>query len=90
MGALWELSGSSLGALWELSGSSLGARCSCGYVQKYDIELSALLSWPNYSSYEEDVKMRNAKWDKKYLGLQPIMWGMTNILAYLFSDADFQ
>jgi hypothetical protein len=31
MGALWELSGSSLGALWELSGSSLGARCSCGY-----------------------------------------------------------
>ncbi len=25
MGALWELSGSSLGALWELSGSSLGA-----------------------------------------------------------------
>ena len=26
-----ESSGSSLGALWELSGSSLGARCSCAY-----------------------------------------------------------
>ncbi len=58
--------------------------------KKYDIKFSALLSWPIYSSYLEDVKTRNATWDQKYLGLWPIMWDMTNIPAYSFSDAVFQ
>ena len=57
--------------------------------QKYDIELS-LLNWLIYSLYEEDVKTRNAKWGQNYLGLRPIMWDMTNLPAYSFSDADFQ
>ena len=58
--------------------------------KKYDIELSALLSWPEYSSYDEDVRTRRAKWSQKYQGLRPIMWDMTNIPAYSFTDADFQ
>ena len=58
--------------------------------QKYAVEFSALNSWPMYSSYTEDVKTRNAKWDQKYCGVRPIMWDMTNIPAYSFSDPDFQ
>ena len=58
--------------------------------KKYDTELSALLSWPIYASYDEDVKTRSAKWGQKYREQRPIMWDMTNIPAYSFSDADFQ
>ncbi|KAL7427990.1 hypothetical protein ACHAXH_000754 [Discostella pseudostelligera] len=43
-----------------------------------------------YSSYTEDVKTRNAKWSRKYRGGRPIMWDMTNIPAYSFSDPDYQ
>ena len=58
--------------------------------KKYDIELSALLSWPIHASYDKDVKTRSAKWGQKYREQRPIMWDMTNISAYSFSDADFQ
>ena len=58
--------------------------------KKYDIKLSALLSWPIHASYNEDVKTRSAKWGQKYREQRPIMWDMTNISAYSFSDADFQ
>jgi hypothetical protein len=44
-----------------------------------------------FATYEEDVKMRssNAKWNK-YKGMRPIMWDMTNITAYEFTDAVLQ
>ena len=37
-------------------------------TRKYDIELSAVQSWPIYASYDEDIKSRNAKWGQKYKG----------------------
>ena len=59
---------------------------------KYDIEYCALISWPMYAWYEEDVKMRsdNDTWKNKYMGMRPVMWDMTNIHAYAFTDADLQ
>jgi hypothetical protein len=45
-----------------------------------------------YARFEEDVKTRsgNDTWKKKYMGMRPIMWDMTNIHAYAFTDADLQ
>jgi hypothetical protein len=45
-----------------------------------------------YARYEEDVKTSsgNDTWKKKYMGMRPIMWDMTNIHAYAFTDADLQ
>jgi hypothetical protein len=59
---------------------------------KYDIEYCALLSWPMYARYEEDVKTRsgNDTWKNKYMSMRPVMWDMTNIHAYAFTDADLQ
>lgn len=59
---------------------------------KYDIEFRALLSWPLFASYEEDDTMRSRKdrWKNKYQGMRPVMWDMTNLTAYGFSDADLQ
>lgn len=59
---------------------------------KYEIEFCALLSWPLFATYEEDVAMRSRKdrWKNKYRGMRPIMWDMTNITAYGFTDADLQ
>eukprot|EP00979_Chaetoceros_neogracilis_P009918 scaffold2295_cov171-Chaetoceros_neogracile.AAC.4 len=59
---------------------------------RYDIEYCALLSWPMYARYEEDVKTRsgNDTWKNKYMGMRPVMWDMTNINAYAFTDADLQ
>ena len=61
----------------------------CIVKKKYDIELSGLLSWPEYASYNEDVRTRRAKWSQKYQGLRPIMWDMTNIPAYFFQMQTF-
>ncbi|KAL7531570.1 hypothetical protein ACHAXR_008915 [Thalassiosira sp. AJA248-18] len=33
---------------------------------------------------------RNPKWEKKYAGMRLVMWDMTNVLAYSFTDADLQ
>jgi hypothetical protein len=51
MGALWELSGSSLGALWELSGSSLGARRSCGYEDCPNTLNNISVDWHYFKVY---------------------------------------
>ena len=59
---------------------------------KYDIEFRALLSWPLFAFYEEDVAMRSRKdkWKNKYRGMRSIMWDITNLTAYGFTDADLQ
>ena len=58
---------------------------------KYNIERRARNSWPVYASYEEDRKLRDSsKWDHKYPTERVVMWDMTNIEAYAFSDADLQ
>jgi hypothetical protein len=31
-----------------------------------------------------------ATWKNKYMGMRPVMWDMTNINAYAFTDADLQ
>lgn len=59
-------------------------------ADKYDIEFRALMSWPMYASYEEDKALRKKKWDGKYKNVRPVMWDMTNVSAYGFTDADFQ
>ena len=45
-----------------------------------------------YALYKEDVKTRsgNDTWKNKYMGMRPVMWDMTNIHAYAFTDADLQ
>ena len=57
---------------------------------KYDIEFLALRSWPIYASYEEDKKLMKEKWRRKYPKSRPVMWDMTNVSAYAFTDADLQ
>ena len=57
---------------------------------KYQTEQSARQSWPVYASYEEDKKLRKDKWEMKYSNERIVMWDMTNINAYAFSDADLQ
>ncbi|KAL9186550.1 hypothetical protein ACHAXT_005788 [Thalassiosira profunda] len=57
---------------------------------KYSMERHARNVWPTYVSYDEDVSLRdNEKWGRKYDGLRIVMWDMTNIPAFGFSDADF-
>jgi hypothetical protein len=57
---------------------------------KYDTEYSALHSWPPYASYKEDNSLRNKdKW-AQYNNSRPIMWDMTNVTAYQFTDSDLQ
>ena len=57
---------------------------------KYSIELKARQRWPMYASYEEDKQLRKGKWNVKYANQRIVMWDMTNIDAYGFSDADLQ
>ena len=57
---------------------------------KYNIEFRALQSWPKYATFVEDALLRKEKWNVKYKGLRPVMWDMTNISAYEFTDADLQ
>jgi hypothetical protein len=57
---------------------------------KNQIELSALLSWPKYASFDEDQSLRdNTKWSR-YNGTRPVFWDMTNVSAFAFSDANLQ
>ena len=47
-------------------------------------------SWPRFASYEEDTLLRKrSKWGK-YDGKRPIMWNMTNVSAFAFTDAALQ
>ncbi len=57
---------------------------------KYAIESRAWESWPRYTSYEEDMKFRKDKWNVKFKDERIVMWDMTDICAYGFSDADSQ
>ena len=45
-----------------------------------------------FASFTEDttIRNRNPKWEKKYTGMRPVMWDMTNVPAYSFTDADLQ
>ena len=57
---------------------------------KYDIEYCALESWPPYAFHEEDMALRcKDKW-AQYNNSRPIMWDMTNVSAYQFTDSDLQ
>ena len=50
------------------------------------LEVAALRSWPRFASYDEDMSLRNqSKW-AKYDGHRPIMWDMTNVSEYKFTD----
>ncbi len=57
---------------------------------KYQIEQRARQSWSVYALFEEDKKLRKDKWELKYPNERIVMWDMTNINAYAFSDADLQ
>jgi len=57
---------------------------------KYNIAFHALKSGPKYAAFVEDALLRKEKWNRKYKGLRPVMWDMTNISAYEFTDADLQ
>lgn len=59
--------------------------------EKYDIESRSRSRWPVYVTHEEDIAIRKPKWNDKYPRSQRIvMWDMTNIEAYGFSDANLQ
>ena len=61
------------------------------FDQKIDMEFRTQQSWPPYASYNEDMLLRNSKkWGNKYDDERPIMWDMTNLPAYAFTDTDLQ
>ena len=60
-----------------------------GVARKYSIEQHAVSTWPTYASFAEDRELRRAKWNRKYEGVRPVMWDMTNIPAFGFSDAGY-
>ena len=61
------------------------------FDQKTDMEFRTQQSWPPYASYNEDLILRNTKkWGNKYDDERPVMWDMTNIPAYAFTDTDLQ
>ncbi len=54
------------------------------------MEFCALNSWPKYASYEEDMILRcKDKW-VQYDKTRLIMWDMTNVPAFQFTDSDLQ
>ena len=57
---------------------------------KFDIIWNARNSWPMFASFEEDKALQKEKWASRYDGLRPVMWDMTNVSAYAFSNADWQ
>jgi len=60
-------------------------------ANKYTIERDARQRWPRYASHSEDMRIRKPKWNNKYRRDQRVvMWDMTNITAYGFTDADLQ
>lgn len=59
-------------------------------THKGEMEDCSLRSWPRFASYEEDNALRcKEKWSQ-YNNSRPIMWDMTNVPAYQFSDSDLQ
>ena len=61
------------------------------FDEKFAQERIAHRSWPLYASYTEDLMLRNTKkWGNKYSEERPVMWDMTNLPAYAFSDTDLQ
>jgi hypothetical protein len=60
-------------------------------ASKYQLESKTRMTWPAYASHQEDLKLRKPKWNEKYSKDQRIvMWDMTNIEAFSFSDANIQ
>ena len=59
-------------------------------VPSTKIERQAMQRWPVYASFEEDKQLRKDTWNVKYAGQRIVMWDITNIDAYGFSDADLQ
>ena len=52
--------------------------------------MAALRSWTHFASYNEDLKLHDeSKWGR-YNGYRPIIWDMTNVSAFAFSDASLQ
>ncbi len=60
------------------------------FDSKYRVERRARQSWPVYASYKEDIEIRKDKWNLKYPNERIVMWDMTDVKAYGFSDADLQ
>jgi hypothetical protein len=57
---------------------------------KCEMDVCALNSWPKYASYEEDMILRcKDKW-VQYDKTRLIMWDMTNVPAFQFTDSDLQ
>ena len=57
---------------------------------KLHLELASLLSWPKFTSNEEDLALcDNTKW-LRYNGTRPIFWDMSNVSAVQFSNSDLQ
>ena len=48
---------------------------------KTEIEMSALIRWPIFVTYEEDILFCKEKWNKKYDRYRPIFWDMTNVIG---------
>ena len=43
--------------------------------------MSALIRWPIFVTYEEDILFCKEKWNKKYDRYRPIFWDMTNVIG---------
>lgn len=57
---------------------------------KSAIELGAMLSWPRYASYSEDLALRDATKYLHFKLLRVILWDMTNIPCPKFEDGSVQ
>ena len=56
---------------------------------KYNTDPRARDAWTAYASYDEDMKLRNAKeWSAKYNGMRYVFWDMTTVPGYEFSHPD--
>lgn len=49
------------------------------FVSKTKLALQCRSSWPFFASHNEDVYLRNKKWDDKYGNRRVEMWDDTNI-----------
>ena len=73
-------------AVWSLNHRYINMIIDC----KVALEVAALRSWPRFASYEEDTSLRKREKWAKYDGKRPIMWDMTNVSAYTFTDGALQ
>ena len=71
-----------------------GAKCHVlvrVVASKYLLESNTRKRWPTCATNNEDFELREPKWNEKYDGDQRIvMWDMTNIGCFGFSDANVQ